>query len=596
MLVTLDEPLVEKPRSYKAMARVNYLIRESIIPAPGKIIIYFQKDSFIHNLSYGSRIIFTRQPGLIRNTGNPGSFNYKRYSLFKGITHQVYLGPNDFQLLPNKKQERFRQFIYKSRQKVLNILRTNIHGKKELGLAEALLIGYKDDLDKELVQSYANTGVVHIIAISGLHIGLIYWLLKFLLKPLHKRKKSFPFLRWFTPLLILTGLWLFSLLAGAQPSVLRSALMFSCIVIGENLDRKAPIFNTLAFSAFLLLCYNPYLLWDAGFQLSYAAVFSIVIFLRPIYDIIYIQNKFLNLAWKMNAVTIAAQILTLPLTIYYFHQFPNYFLLTNFIAVPLSSLILLGEILLCAIGFLQPLASIVGKCLSTLIMGMNRFVEKIESLPFAVWEGLQINLVQTTLLFLCIAGAGYWLMERSKPGLKLFLFSFLGFSILRSYSFIYSENQEKIIVYNIPRTQAIDFIRGRSHLFAGDSDSLNKGNGQAFYLKPSRILHRVREADSMPGFYLKENIINFQNKKVLVIDKSVRFPRKAGQLVIDLVIVSKKGNFNTGQLNSIFKIRQIVFDASSPAWKLKYWKKDCDSLQIPYHDIREKGAFVMNLD
>ena len=197
---------------------------------------------------------------------------------------------------------------------------TNIKGDKELGLAEALLIGYKDDLDKTLVQSYTNTGVVHIIAISGLHLGLIYWLLVQLLKPLQRRK----YMKWLRPVIIILGLWLFSLLAGAQPSILRSAVMFTCIVIGETIAKKTSIYNSLALSAFGLLCWNPYWLWDVGFQLSYSAVLSIIIFMRPVYNLLYVKNKILDFFWKINAVTIAAQILTLPLSIYHFHQFPVY--------------------------------------------------------------------------------------------------------------------------------------------------------------------------------------------------------------------------------------------------------------------------------
>src|SRR4029078_261665 len=139
----------------------------------------------------------------------------------------------------------------------------------------------------------------------GLHLGLIYWLLTLILKPLQRKK-----VKWLRPALILAGVWLFSLLAGAQPSIIRSAVMFTCIVLADSLTRKSSIFNTLAFSAFLLLCYNPYWLWDVGFQLSYAAVLSIVVFMQPIYNLFYIKNKLLDLIWKLNAVTIAAQILT----------------------------------------------------------------------------------------------------------------------------------------------------------------------------------------------------------------------------------------------------------------------------------------------
>ena len=397
----------------------------------------------------------------IKNSGNPGGFDYKRYSLFQGITHQVYLKPGEFTVLASTNKKWLHSFLDVTREKVLTILRTNIKGDKELGLAEALLIGYKDDLDKTLVQSYSNTGVVHIIAISGLHLGLIYWLLLQLLKPLQRRKYT----KWLRPLIIVLGLWLFSLLAGAQPSILRSAIMFTCIVLGENLSKRTSIYNTLALSAFILLCWNPYWLWDVGFQLSYSAVLSIIIFMQPIYNLFYIKNKLLDFFWKLNAVTIAAQILTLPVSIYHFHQFPTHFLLSNFVAVPLSSLILLGEIFLCIISFVPVIALLTGKILHWLIWLMNSYVERVEDLPYSLWDGLQINIIQAILLFLFAGAISYWLFEKKKTGLQLGLVAMVCFFLLRGFSFWQADRQKKIIVYNVPQHQAIDFINGRNFLF-----------------------------------------------------------------------------------------------------------------------------------
>src|SRR6187401_89220 len=217
LIVTLIENPVEKTRSYKANASVDHILQnDSCIKTIGTIILYFKKDSTLSTLGYGSQLIITKPLQEIKNSGNPGGFNYKRYSLFQGITHQVFLKENEFEILPVTNKTFLQQFINASRANVLSILRKNIKGEKELGLAEALLIGYKNDLDKTLVQSYSNTGVVHVIAISGLHIGLIYWLLVQLLRPLQKIKYA----RWLQPVLVITGLWEFSLLAGGQPSVL----------------------------------------------------------------------------------------------------------------------------------------------------------------------------------------------------------------------------------------------------------------------------------------------------------------------------------------------------------------------------------------
>jgi competence protein ComEC len=591
LLVTVEEPPVEKTKSIKANAIVNYIIQNrKTIPVKGQIILYFKKDSSLQ-LAYGTQIFFKKSLQEIKNSGNPGGFDYKRYALFQGISHQVYLKPGEFELLNGKKGNSLKKFIYSSREKVLNILRKNIKGNRELGLAEALLIGYKDDLEQSLVQSYTNTGVVHIIAISGLHLGLIYWLLALLLKPLKKRRRT----KWLNPVLIITGLWLFSLLAGAQPSILRSALMFTCIVLGESLSKKTSIYNTMAVSAFLLLCMNPFWLWDVGFQLSYAAVLSIIIFMRPIYNWFYIKNKLLDFLWKMNAVTLAAQILTVPLSIYHFHQFPNLFILTNFLAVPLSSAILLGEILLCVISFIPMAAIVTGKILTWLIWVMNTYIEKIETISFSLWDGLQITVLQVFLLLFFAIGISYWLMEKSKRSLLVGLFALLGFTALRSFSFIQSYQQQQIIVYNVPQKRAIDVVNGRNYFFIGDSDLLSNDFARNFHLKPSRVLYRITAVNAPDNLSFYENHLSYQGKHILLLDESVSFAPQEPKPSIELLVISKNPKVYMKQLAASLKIKQVVFDGSVPAWKANYWKKDCDSLHIPWHDVTMKGAFVMNL-
>jgi competence protein ComEC len=593
IVVSLDEPLVEKTKSLKANATVNYIIKDGkSVMVKGKIILYFKKDSLLPSINYGSQIILNKPLQEIKNSGNPGGFDYKRYCLFQGITHQVYLKPDEFEILQGENKTLYQKIFYPAREKVLSILRANIKGDKELGLAEALLIGYKNDLDKTLVQSYSNTGVVHVIAISGLHIGLIYWLLMLLLRPLRKAKYA----RWLIPVLVITGLWLFSLLAGGQPSILRSAVMFTCIVLGQNFGRRTSIYNTLAFSAFILLCYNPYWLWDVGFQLSYSAVLSIIIFMKPIYNWFYIKNKALDFLWKLNAVTLAAQILTVPISIYHFHQFPNYFLLTNFIAVPLSSLIVLGEILLCAISFIPSAALFIGKILHWMIWAMNSYIERIEALPFSLTDGLQISIVQTILLMVFIAGIGSWLLEKKKRGLTVALVAFAGFFGLQSYSFIHTDSQQKIIVYNVPQRRAIDFVYGRKYIFYGDPDLLTDDFIRNFHLKPSRVLNRISPVPVLNEFAQDNNYVTYKTSKILLIDTTISFTIPTAKQDIDLLIISKNPKLYMAKLANSFTIKQVVFDGSVPFWKLPYWKKDCDSLHIPYYDVSEKGAFVMNLN
>ena len=261
ILVTIEEPLSEKQQSFKTIASVQaVLFNHSINKASGKILLYLQKDSTSQHIQYGKQLLLYKALQPVKNTGNPGCFDYQRYCAFQGISHQVYLKQSEYVPLKIENENLFRKFLFSTRVKIVALLKKYIPGDKEAGLAEAMLIGYKEDLDQRLVQSYSNTGVVHIIAISGLHLGLIYWLLTLLCKPLAQRKGG----KLVQPILIIAGLWLFSFIAGGSPSVLRSAVMFTCVVIGAHLNRKTSIYNSLAASAFLLLCYDPFWLWDAG--------------------------------------------------------------------------------------------------------------------------------------------------------------------------------------------------------------------------------------------------------------------------------------------------------------------------------------------
>jgi competence protein ComEC len=371
--------------------------------------------------------------------------------------------------------------------------------------------------------------------------------------------------------------------------VLRSALMFTLIAIGESSFKKTNIFNTLSFSAFGLLCFNPFWLWDVGFQLSYAAVLSIVLFFRPVYATLHFPNKGIDFLWKLTAVTIAAQLLTLPISIYHFHQMPLLFLVTNFVAVPLSSLILLGEILLCAFSFWPLLASLLGTILSGAIRFMNEYIEGLDRLPFVTWNLLSISMLQTILLTLFSLAFCYWVMEKQRRYAWTAFTLFALFMLLRGISFYEAHRQKKLIVYNVPKHPAIDVINGRSYYFLGDPLLVQDGFGRNFHLQPSRILHRVS-----PGPDLLPNYFKLGGKKVLLLDKALPFAQVTPKQKIDVLVLSRNPKIYIAKLLHSFQLGQVVIDGSVPSWKADLWKRDCDSLQIPCYNVSEKGAYVLN--
>ncbi len=399
LIAGLDADPVRKSGSFKTISTVRYLCDANYCYREReKIFIYFMGSGLPAGLAAGTVIIFNKSPLPIKNSASLTGFDYRHYCRMKHIYSQVFLRQSDYRVLGEEKENQVGLALISWRRKLLGILGKYIPGKEENGLLEALMMGYTNDLDRELLQSYSDTGVVHIIAISGLHLTLIYQILQLLLQRINGQKSG----KWAKLIILLGSLWTFSFLSGASPSVIRSAVMFSILLLARNLSRESIVFNTLASSAFLLLCFDPFWLWDTGFQLSYSAVLSLVIFMRPIHGLIHLRNKWLSFLWSSACVSLAAQVLTTPISIYYFHRFPNYFLFCNLLAVPLSSIILAGGILLCFFSFFPLLARGIGWVLIKLIDLLDGFVQYLSHLPGAVTNQLNINIPQVILEYLLI--------------------------------------------------------------------------------------------------------------------------------------------------------------------------------------------------
>ncbi len=594
LVIKINEPLVEKSKSYKADGAVEAIIHgQEMVKSTGKVLLYFSKDSAIPTLAYGDKILISKNLQHIQNSGNPGAFNYQRYAAFQSTFHNVFLKPKDWVKLDDKAANPFRQFIFTARENILAVLQKYMpENKDELGIAEALLIGYTNDLDKDLVQAYSNTGVVHIIAISGMHLALIYGLLVWLFARVPVINKS----KITQVVLILTCLWLFSLLTGASASVLRSAVMFTFITLGKFLVKQPSIFNSLAASAFVMLCYNPYFLWDVGFQLSYLAVVGIIIFQQPIYNLVYIKNKQVNNVWKLMAVSLAAQVLTFPVCIYYFHQFPNLFLLTNIIAVPLSGIILFAEIALVAFAWIPYAGWLIGKATGWMVWAMNKTILWVSHLPFAVWDNIPATVATTWLLYAVVAGIGMWLLHKNKSGFAFAVCSLFGFVCLQTYSNWKIKNQQKVIVYNVPQHQAIDFISGNAYRFVGDSILLLDGLLQNFHLKPGRIALQLNSrTDTIPGVFNQQLFYQFGAKKILVVDRPLQFEDTGQKIDVDLIIISKNPKITIPALAATFNCTQYIFDASNSMWKINQWQSECNKLNLNSYSIPAEGAFVCDI-
>ncbi|MEO8721124.1 MAG: ComEC/Rec2 family competence protein [Ginsengibacter sp.] len=593
LIATIDEPPVEKAKSLKALASVELVInKESQQKTTGKILFYFAKNTSSNKLKYGDKIIFEKPLISIKNSGNPAAFDYAQYCAFQQIYHQVYLKENEWKLLEGNEATFYKSIIFETRNYILTTLQKYIPGNDESSLAKALLIGYRVDLDKDLVQAYSNVGVVHLIAISGMHLALIYYLLLWIFARIPVIKNS----KLLRLLLVLFCLWFFSLLTGAPASVLRSAVMFSFIAIGESFEKKNQILNSLAISAFILLCYNPFMLWDVGFQLSYLAVSGIVIFQKNINNWFYFQNKFLNWGWQLASVSLAAQLLTLPICIYYFHQFPLLFLLSNMIAIPLSTIALWGCIALITISPIPFAALFLGKIVWLSIWLLNHSILLINQIPYSLWNELSLSITTTILLYLIFILVLYGFIKKSKAAFKYGLAFTLLFTSIITYNNWKLVGQKKIIVYNIPMHNAIDFIYGHKYYFVGDSTVVNNNLLKNYNIQPAHISYKANQHSDLSNLLsVKNKFYQFSNCRMLIIDSTFTYLRGHQKINLDYIIISKNPRLNFQNLANVFNCNRYVFDASNAPWKIDLWKKECEELHLQSYSVPEEGAFIINL-
>jgi competence protein ComEC len=592
-IATINEPLVDKAKSYKALANVEFVVcKEVRQKVRGNILIYFAKDSVSQKLKYGDRIIVRNKLQSIKNSGNPGAFDYAQYSAFQQVFHQAYLRQNEWLLLKSNHANFSGSIIYKTRDYVLETLDEYIHGNDESALAKALLIGYRIDIGKDLVQAYTNVGVVHLIAISGLHLALIYYLLVWLFAkiPIIKNSK-------FTKLaLVLFCLWFFSLLTGAPASVLRASVMFSFIAIGASFDKKNSIYNSLSISAFVLLCFDPFMLWDVGFQLSYLAVLGIVIAQKHVYNWFYFKNKILDEGWKLASVSLAAQLFTMPVCLYYFHQFPLLFLISNMAAIPLSTIALWGCIALIAVSPIPLAAVFLGKLTGISIWLLNHSVLVVNAIPFSLWDEISISVTATIILYIVIISMVYWLIKKSKIAFKITLASILLFVIIIAEIKWQSYHQRKIIVYNIAQHSAIDFVNGTQYSFVGDSAAIKNNLIKNYNIRPARISLQLDSRLNSPGIiYSENNFYQFHNKKLLIADSFLIYHPLAEKIKLDYIVISKNPQITITGLSQTFDCKSYIFDASNSQWKIEKWKKECEELHLHFHSVSEQGAFVTDL-
>lgn len=589
-LLKINEPLTEKTNSYSSIAKVMMVKDGKATAVSGRAMITFsRKNTARPQLSVGDHLVVSSPLSIIAGNSNPGGFDYRKFLAEKGIHYQFFLKQNDWVPVDQLRSDKFNAGIFALRDAILNTLRKFIKDSTACGLAEALLVGYRNDVDNSVLQAYSNTGVVHVIAISGLHLGLIYLILMKLTSTLIRNKAK----KFIQPVLVISALWIFTLLSGASASVVRSAVMFTVLALGNLIGRKSSGINTLASSAFILLCFHPAWIKDIGFQLSYSAVASILLFHKKITNLYIFTNPIAYKLWETISLTLAAQVLTAPLLLLYFHQFPLLFLFTNLVAVPLSSLILAAELLLCVLSPFTIIATETGNLIGFLIEKMNDYVLLMDRIPNSSIQSVNINITQTILIYIAIFLIGLPVDIKRKTKLIGMLIITVLFSLTRFIVLWESHQQQKFLVLNARENSAMGWLNGTSAVY------LHSNNDIVSEKKTMKIFGDV----SIHYHIEKVKKFRFEDVQNLLITISgCRIMRISGKssgtyvnpVLADIVILSHNYRGKLSDFATESRCRLVVADATNNLWKIQEWKKQAEQLHLRFHSVPEQGAFLFD--
>ncbi len=595
--------LIEAPAIRENSVKFTLQVRQISIngrrfTARGKVLAYAVKDSLVTKLAYGSEIVFSVMPEPVKKPANPGEFDYARYLSVKNVFHQVYLGKGSYIVTNESRGSLMKSFALKTRGRLLEVMQRYGMSGREFAVAAALLIGYDDLLDATQRQEYSGAGVVHILCVSGLHVGVVFLIADSIFFFLRKRKK----MAWLRPLLIILVIWLYATITGLAPSVLRASLMFSLITIGKSLNRHSHTYNTLAASAFILLIINPGMLYDLGFQLSYAAVAGIVTFQPHIRKIYTPGNKVLGYVWDLTSVSIAAQLITAPISVYYFHQFPNYFLLANLIAIPLAGVLIYTGVAFIFLSFIPLLGKISAIILIAQIKLLNAVVAFIERLPGAVSHDLYLSTLSTIALFLLLFSILMWYLQKNKVWLYPVLTLCFLLAVDHTAIAVRRMNNQLIIVQSINRHSAIGFINGQTQHLITDSAIVANPAQLKYSTDSYRISSGIRkisyidieEVNPEKSDFLdyKNGFFSFKGKRGVVLSPAIKLPAPGKQIRLDYVILTNNVKYKLEKLNSYFPGALFIADASNSVRKSKTWGQEAIALKLQYYSVRESGAWI----
>lgn len=573
---------VEKEKTIALHVKVVGAVSgDTIYPTVGNAYLYIYKyDAPAYE--EGDRILIPDNWHQIKNSGNPYEFDYTAYTARKNIHYRQFLPAKDITVL-RYADERSLPFVKRVHNYCVEQLEYYIYDRHTLALLEAMLMGERELLDLELKDAYSETGIVHVIAISGAHIAVFFIVISFLFSLL--RIKRYPWLKYIAAL---PFIWLYVVIAGAPPSAVRAATMFTILGIGYALQKNPNGYNQLYASAFVLLCINPMWLFDVGFQLSFLAVLSILVFYNPIANLYRPTSKILSLIWSSISVSIAAEILVAPLVVYYFHNFPLYFIFANVLAYVLMSTVLMsGMVLLLFVQF-PPVGLFISDALILLTSVFNKAIFTLQYFNPDALQHLYLSGIQLVVLYLIVGAFTYFLLKKNKPSLYIGLSAviiFLSLLLKREWDI---HHRQQVVIYNIGRTDYIEIISGDTYTAINPVEI--SSNDYEYSIKPAHIAWGVQHrADTV----VRSNHINIGSKRLLIVSKAL----PDTTLKADYVYIKNAAGIDMlERAISLYTPSICILGNNISQNKAERMQKYLHPNSIKSHHIKTDGAFILESD
>lgn len=580
LIIQIEKRLKPSIYQYKYYAQI---LQIDSVPCTGKIVINLNKESVNTTLDLG-KIYHTKS--ILRKINsplNPYTFDYSGYLKKQNIHHQIAIKPTDIIELQIENTT-LRTLAAQWRKKIQISLQKHPFKENEMAIINAIILGQRQSISKDLLNSYAGAGAIHILAVSGLHVGILFLLLNFLFRPLEK----LPSGKHFKTGIIILILWGFALLTGLSGSVVRAVTMFSFIAIGLAMkNQRSPVLHALITSYFFLVLIYPLYLFDVGFQMSYTAVLGIVLIQSKIEKIIpRIRWYFPRKIWQLLSVSVAATIGTLPISLYYFHQFPGLFFLSNVVIIPFIGLIMAIGLLVVSLSMLELLPNLLVQIYSHILHAMNIFIEWIASQEQFIFKNISFSIFALLASYLLIIMAYRYWRNRKAAQLLGFLIAVLLLQSVFIYEKHLTETSQETVIFHKSKNSFIGIKDGATVDLFHSGDSINYKN--ISFLNNYQIGSKIKDIQ-LPNNML--NILSYQNNNILIVDSLGIYQNISFQP--DIILLQQSPKINLDRLLQKYQPNILIADGSNYKSYVNHWRETCLKNKIKFHYTGVDGAYVL---